>query len=187
MKKSKELRAMARAQLNGSWLAAVIVILIFSVIISASGFLVVGPFIIGGPLILGLTGYFLKKARGEQVELENLFDGFKLFSKSFLVYLLYIIFVTLWSFLLIIPGIIKSFSYSMAFFILKDNPEIGAMEAITRSKQMMAGNKWRLFCLCFSFIGWIILACFTFGIAFLWLIPYMYQSYANFYEELRKS
>jgi uncharacterized membrane protein len=177
---------MARAQLKGGWLLAVGVCLIFGMIISISGFVVVGPFIIGGPLLFDLVGFFLNKARGQQAEIENLFDGFKRFVSSLLLYVFQSLFVCLWSLLFIVPGIIKSFSYSMAFYILRDNPETSAMDAITQSRKMMYGYKWRLFLLYFSFIGWCLLCLFTFGIGYLWLIPYVQQSVANFYEELKK-
>jgi len=188
MKTNSELRALARSQLHGSWLAAVGVVAVYCIILGASGFLAIGPLIIGGPLIFGLLGYFLKKARGELAEIENLFDGFKLFGPTFLLFLFEVIYITLWSFLLIIPGIVKCFSYSMAFFILKDNPEIGAMEAITQSRKMMVGHKGRLFLLYLSFIGWSLLsAFFTFGIGFFWLYPYINLSVANFYEDLKQN
>ena len=131
--------------------------------------------------------YFLNKARGESAEFENLFDGFKVFIRSFLLCLLEFVFIMLWTLLFIVPGIIKSFSYSMAYFILKDNPDIGANEAITRSRKMMAGHKGKLFLLYLSFIGWILLCCLTLGIGILWLYPYMTLSVANFYEDLKKS
>ena len=132
-------------------------------------------------------GYFLNKARGQSAEIENLFDGFKLFIKSFLLCLLEFIFITLWTLLFIVPGIIKSFSYSMAYYILKDNPDIGANEAITRSRKMMAGHKGKLFGLYLSFIGWCLLCCLSLGIGFLWLSPYINLSVANFYEDLKQN
>ena len=67
------------------------------------------------------------------------------------------LYIALWSLLFIIPGIIKSFSYAMAPYILAEHPEMTASEAITESRHMMDGNKWRLFCLDFSFIGWSLL------------------------------
>jgi len=187
MKKSGELKALARAQLKGKWLEAVLVYFVYGCIMSASCLVLVGPIIIGGPLVLGLLGYFLLKANGENHQFENLFDGFKQFGKSLVMFLLMFVFISLWSLLLFIPGIIKSFSYSMSYFILKDNPEIGASEAITRSRKMMNGNKWKLFCLCLSFIGWAFLCLFTFGVGCFWLMPYMYASIANFYKELKEN
>ncbi len=86
--------------------------------------------------------------------------------------------------LFIIPGIIASYSYAMTEYILADHPELSATEAISRSKQMMGGNKWRLFCLQFSFIGWSILCSFTFGIGNLWMTPYKQAATAVFYREV---
>ena len=88
MKTNKELRAMAREQLKGSWLEAVGILLIFCVIIGASAFVVIGPLVLCGPLVIGFLGYFIKKARREPAKLENLFDGFKIFGPSFLLYLI---------------------------------------------------------------------------------------------------
>ncbi len=88
--------------------------------------------------------------------------------------------------LLIIPGIIATFRYAMAFFIIADDEDCGPLEAITRSKEMMKGNKWKFFCLNWRFFGWSLLAVFfTFGIGFLWIVPYMQTSFAKFYEDVK--
>jgi uncharacterized membrane protein len=187
MKENSELKTAARSQLHGGWLAAVGMLLIYGIIFGASAITLIGPLILGGPLMLGFTGYYLKKARGESVKLENLFDGFKFFGASFLLYLLESIFLSLWSCLFIIPGMIKFFSYSMAFYILRDNPDIGAVEAISRSRKMMVGYKGKLFGLYLSFIGWGLLCCLSLGIGFLWLCPYINLSIANFYENLKQN
>jgi uncharacterized membrane protein len=186
MKENTELRAIARSQLHGGWLAAVWMLLIYGIIIGASAFLLIGPLVLGGPLMFGFTGYYLKKSRREEVRLENLFDGFKFFGTSFLLFLLKYIFIALWTCLFIVPGMIKFFSYSMAFYILRDNPDIGAAEAISRSRKMMDGYKGKLFRLYLSFIGWGLLCVLSFGIGFLWLCPYMSLTLANFYENLKQ-
>ncbi len=80
----------------------------------------------------------------------------------------------------------KQFSYSMSAYILYENPGMGANNAIKESIQLMKGNKWRLFCLNFSFIGWAILCLFTLGIGLLWLKPYQEASYAAFYREIKR-
>jgi len=195
IRENHELRALARKQLRGGWLVAAGVILVYNIMVSSvhyfdifmgwviPGFIV--QFIVGGPATLGLAAFFLNTARGQQVKFVDFFEGFKNLGKSFLLYLLYAFFVMLWSLLLVIPGIVKMFSYSMAYFILKDNPEIGAMEAITRSKRMMNGYKGKLFFLYLSFIGWGLLCILSFGIGLLWLLPYMLQSMANFYEDVK--
>jgi len=73
----------------------------------------------------------------------------------------------------------------MAFYILNDNPTLGAMDALKASKQMMKGYKWKLFCLQLSFIGWCLLSIFTLFIGLLWLIPYIQASIAAFYQNLK--
>lgn len=95
------------------------------------------------------------------------------------------VFTFLWTLLLIIPGIIKSLAYSMTPFILKDYPELSANQAINLSMKMMEGRKFDLFYLYLSFIGWGILALFTLGIGYLWLMPYMYTSMASFYQNVK--
>jgi len=187
MKENYELRALARSQIKGGWLEAVGMLLVYIIILGASGLVVVGPLVLGGPLALGFYGYYLKKTRGEPVKLENLFDGFKYFGTSFLLFLLKMIFLCLWFCLFLIPGIVKIFSYSMAFFILRDNPEIGASEAISRSRKMMVGYKGKLFGLYLSFIGWALLCFLSLGIGFFWLGPYINLSVANFYENLKQN
>ena len=98
---------------------------------------------------------------------------------------LMLLFTWLWSLLFIIPGIVKAFSYSMTPFILEERPELSANEAIDHSRAMMKGHKFDLFWLLLSFIGWGFLCLFTFGIGYLWLVPYMQTSIASFYEDVK--
>lgn len=86
----------------------------------------------------------------------------------------------------IILGTMKTYSYAMAPYLLYENPGMGANWAIQKSVDLMRGNKWRLFCLAISFIGWAILCCFTLGIGFLWLKPYQEAAYAVFYREIKR-
>lgn len=97
------------------------------------------------------------------------------------------VFTFLWSLLFIIPGIIASLSYSMVYFIALDNLELSALDVIRKSKEMMRGHKGEYFVLGLSFIGWGILGIFTLGILYLWLIPYMQVTMANFYNELKET
>ena len=99
----------------------------------------------------------------------------------FLMYL----FVFLWALLLVIPGIIKAFAYSMTPFILKDYPELSANQAIDLSIKMMKGRKFDLFWLYLSFIGWFFVCIFTFGIGYVWLAPYLQTSMAAFYQDVK--
>ena len=85
----------------------------------------------------------------------------------------------------IIPGIIKTYEYAIIPYILADDPEISSKDAFKKAKQMMKGNKWRLFKLEFSFIGWAVLCVLTLGIGMFFLIPYVNAAAAEFYVELK--
>ena len=87
--------------------------------------------------------------------------------------------------MLIIPGIIKAIAYSQLFYILAEDPDISAQDALRKSEAMMYGHKWQYFWLVLSFIGWSILCILTLGIGYLWLIPYMNVSFANFYMDVK--
>lgn len=137
------------------------------------------------PLAWGLAIFFLTIARGQKADIGQLFDGFKDYWHIFATMFLRQIFTTLWTLLFIIPGIIKYYSYSMTDYILKDEPEVGANEAIEKSMAMMEGHKMDLFLLHLSFIGWAILAMCTLGLGFLLLIPYVCTAEAHFYEDLK--
>jgi uncharacterized membrane protein len=139
------------------------------------------------PLSIATYWFYLNLSRQENPPISQVFAIFKQARTYFKVMgtsLLVGIFVTLWSLLLIVPGIIKAISYSQAFFLLKDHPEYTALEAITESKKRMKGYKGKYFLLYLSFIGWGILSMITLGIGLLWLVPYMTTSMAAFYDEL---
>ena len=140
--------------------------------------------IIAGPLSLGYTTLILLISRNQKPDFAILFCGFKHFRTSFAAYLLRIIFIILWTLLLIIPGIIACLRYSQTFYILSEDENIGPLEAISKSKEMMAGNNWKLFCLYFRFVGWFILCIVTLGFAGLYVGPYFSQSCTKFYEDL---
>lgn len=139
------------------------------------------------PLTLGYIIYFLMFAKRQKPTISNLFDGYKKsFANSILATLLMYIYIFLWSLLLIIPGIIKYFSYSMTYYIIADNPNIKASDALRKSKKMMNGHKWKYFLLELSFLGWAVLSIFTCGIGLLWLTPYIETTKANFYLTLKE-
>jgi len=152
-----------------------------------NGVLTIAVLLAAGPFALGFAGFFLKRLRGEQIAVENIFDGFNRFFPSFLLWFFTTLFTVLWSLLLVIPGIVKALGYSMAFYIMYDDPEIKPLEALKKSQIMMKGYKTQYFLLELSFIGWMILAALPFGIGFLWLYPYMNLSMANFYENLKRN
>lgn len=131
---------------------------------------------------IGYTAYCLGVSRGEAVGYANLFDSFKFVGKIILIGILMFIFVLLWSLLLFIPGIIAAYRYSQAFYIMLDNPDMSALDCIRASKEMMRGHKLELFVLELSFFGWAILCALTFGILYIWYMPYFQVTYANFYK-----
>ncbi len=122
--------------------------------------------------------------RQEKPAIECLFSYFSHWKTLAIANLLRVLYIFLWSLLCIIPGIFASYSYAMTSYILADNPDLPASEAIARSKEMMEGNRWRLFCLELSFFGWAMLCAFTCGIGFLWLTPYEQAAKAAFYREV---
>jgi len=182
---SSELRARARDSLRGNWTTAVLHFLLsLGVLLLIPVLGTVAYYLLLGPLVYGLSNFYLRISRNAGASTEELFSGFRRFVPSFVLFLLILIFVTLWSLLLIIPGIIAYYRYSQAFFILRDNPQIGALEAIRRSKELMVGNKGRLFVLNLSFIGWFLLTIPTLGIGMLWVGPYQYTALGHFHNDL---
>lgn len=186
---NKILMKMARESLAGKWGLAVGTFAVYLVInIITAGIKDVGPVIsllVSGSFAVGISLFALSISRNKEAKLEQLFEGFKKFSRSLASYLLVVLFTLLWMLLLIIPGIIAAISYSQTFFILADDETIGARDAIKKSKKIMYGYKWKYFRLRLRFIGWAILSILTLGIGLLWLIPYMKVSTAKFYDDIK--
>tara|TARA_B110000046_G_scaffold33570_1_gene36178 strand:+ start:1566 stop:2147 length:582 start_codon:yes stop_codon:yes gene_type:complete len=186
------LMQMARKSLKEKWGLAVGTFVVYMLIIGAiqatteffplAGLLLLA---ISGPMALGIAIFSINISRNQDARLEQIFQGFNNFSTSLGAYLLMLLFIFLWTLLLIIPGIIAALSYSMTFYILADDNSIGAMEAIDKSKKMMNGYKWKYFCLGLRFIGWSLLCILTLGIGFLWLLPYMQVSMVKFYDDIK--
>ena len=135
----------------------------------------------------GFNIYLINLVRGTEASYGNILDGFGIWLKVILLSVLKTVFVSLWSLLLVIPGIIAAISYSMALYILIDDPSKGVRQCLKESKQMMRGHKMEFFLLEFSFIGWMLLS--TFGyvgyVIQIWTLPYMNLCYIMFYENLR--
>ena len=129
---NSDFRAEAREKLKGNWVTPILICFIYFLIVGGVGSAII--LIIGGPLMLGLVGYFLKLNRNEESSLNHLFEGFKNFEKSLVLYLLQFVFIFLWTLLFIIPGIIAAFRYSLAFYLIYDQPELSAKEALDESK-----------------------------------------------------
>lgn len=185
MTKNAVLMRMAKQSLKGKWGIAVGTFLVYILLSTAAGAIpVVGTLLVGGPLALGLALFVLSISREQEAQIEQLFKGFERFAVALVAMLLITLFVSLGFLLLIVPGIILSIAYSMTFFILVDNPNFTAVEAMKKSREMMYGFKWKFFCLCLRFIGWFLLSIITLGIVLLWIVPYMQVSFAKFYDDL---
>ncbi len=192
---AKDHRANARAALGGgifksNWIMGLVISLVYSLLmgLAASFIPAVGSLIIAGPMAFGLAAAYLAYVRNQQADIEALFSGFKTdFVQTLLIGIMTAVFTFLWGLLFVIPGIVKSYAYSMAYYVKIDNPDWNWEQCITESRKLMDGNKWNLFCLDLSFIGWAIVCCFTFGIGALWLNPYMQAARASFYESIKEA
>ena len=185
---AKDYRKQAWQALSGQWGTMVIICLLYSALLSVLTYTGIGALLFGGVLMIGLSSATLSLLRAHHSRAEYIFDGFKYnLTNALLASVLYNVFIALWTMLFIIPGIVKTYSYAMTFYILRDNPDLPANDAITESRRMMNGNKFRLFCLHLSFIGWMIFSAFTFGILLLWVIPYLQTANAAFYESLKSA
>lgn len=189
---NSELKRKARAQLGGklfsnAWLMALLVCAIVGAITAGAGTVVPG---LGALLVLGAISYgsealFLRQARsGEPMEIGALFSGFSSnFGELFLLGFLSTLFASLWSLLLVIPGIVKSYSWALIYCIKVDHPEYDWRQCMNESAAMMRGYKMKLFLLDLSFIGWYIVGSMCLGVGTLWVVPYHMAAHAQFYVE----
>ena len=189
-----ELKARARAQLGGGifqnlWMMGLAVCLLIGLLESAATTIlpVIGALIVIGPLEYGQAYIFLKQARDRQpVQLGDMFRGFQDdFGGTFLIGFLSQLFVALWSLLFLIPGIVKSYAYSMAYYVKLDHPDYGWKACIDESRRLMNGHKWEKFVLDLSFLGWILVGALCLGVGTLWVTPYMAATEVHFYEYVR--
>lgn len=141
------------------------------------------------PFYVGVSWFYISLVRKEKAQIRNIFkiyqDG-RLTLKLIWTYIVMIFFILLWTLLLIVPGIIKSISYSQTLYILRDHPEYSATEAITESRRLMDGYKWKYVLFLLSFIGWFLLTAITFGLAWFFVGPYFSAAQAVFYDELKE-
>lgn len=184
-----ELKEQAKSQIRGKiWELFLVSLIVFGVSFLCTLIPVVGgivEFCLASALSIGMIMIYLKIAKGEEFQVGDVFEGCHIMGKAIWLNILLSVFTALWSLLLIIPGIIKSYSYSMASYILAENPNMTAREAIKESMRIMEGHKMDLFILQLSFLGWAILTAFTFGLAGIYVIPYMQQTFVNFYNSIK--
>lgn len=193
------LKSNAKSQLRGKWGIAVVSFLIGIIIMSIfSGIsnivdsdglkMVLGliTLLVSGAVCYGLCNISLNFANNNEVQISDIFAGFnsRVYLKTLGLSILVGLVVSIGTCILIIPGIILALMYSQAFFILCEDNDKGVIECMKESSAMMKGHKCELFILELSFILWAILCVITFGIASLWVTPYMYVTYANYYKAL---
>ncbi len=183
----------AKAQLGNNifgnlWLMALLVLLIESALVGAAASIGLGiaELLLVGPLAVGVVSIFVSLVRGKnEIFIEDLFNGFKInFGRNFLIALLTGIFTILWSLLFIIPGLVKSYSYSMAYYVANDHPEYDWRTCVKESMRLTRGHKMDLFILDLSFIGWYIVGALCLGIGTLWVAPYHTATKINYYEAI---
>jgi uncharacterized membrane protein len=184
-----DLMRQAREVLKGKWGVAVLGNFLFLLVTSVIQLVpllgTLAYLIIAGPLLFGLVLFFLKLGRGQEVRGSEIFDGFQRFGDALITFILWILFIVLWSLLLFIPGILAGFSYALTFFLMADQPDLKGRAALRESRKLMKGHRWKLFCLFCRFIGWYLLGILSLGIGFLWIIPYLWTSMARFYDDIR--
>ena len=163
---------------------AVIVLVVAIVLLLSS---VLKIFVLN-PLEAGCRNFLLRNATGES-DLGDIGFGFTPdYWRNVKTLFLRDLFRFLWGLLLIVPGIIKCYSYRMAPYILADRPELSGTEVLTLSRQMMNGHKWKTFVLDLSFLGWNILSALTFGLLGVFYVnPYRQCTNAELYRELKNS
>ena len=185
-----ELKSISKEQIKGNLLTLFLISLIVYGLSALCGAIpVIGSlasvFVLTPAFAIAQIMIYLELTKGTKPEVGDILKGFNHFWIAFKTTFLTGLFVMLWSLLLYVPGIIKACSYSQAMYIVAENPEIGAREAIDQSKAMMEGHKMDLFIFYLSFIGWYLLAMLTCCIGCLWLIPYVYTAQAAFYEDVK--
>ena len=171
--------------IHSDWFQSILPFLMGLIIVMVAWTLI--SLVLGGAVTLGYAQFNLNLVDENDPQFGDLFSHIRRLWEGFCMQFFQGMMVFLWSLLFVIPGIIASYRYSMTPYILAENMELSVMEAIAESKKMMRGNKFRLFCLELSFIGWDILAVLTLNIGDLWVHPYREAARAAFYREISEA
>lgn len=188
----KELKDKAKKSftphLGAILLVLLIVLVVYGLLAVMSGVGAIVSFIIAGSISLSFASIFLNVLKGKKPVAKDLIFGFQdeNLLRGLFAFLRYEIFTFLWTLLLIVPGIIKSISYSQMFYLMAENPKMTAGEAQAKSMKIMEGHKWDYFVLQLSFIPWRLLSIVTFGIAEIYVTPYVSTTNAAFYKKINK-
>ncbi|MDR3209188.1 MAG: DUF975 family protein [Oscillospiraceae bacterium] len=185
-----ELKAAAKAQIQGNIGILFVCTLVLGVIIGVLSLIpiigtVAGTILIA-PLTIGLIRIYFGLRRGEKPVINSLFSALDILVNAVLLNIFIEVFTFLWSLLLFVPGIIKGISYSFAPYILAEHPELSAMEALNASKELTQGHKMDIFVLGLSFILWGLLVSVTFGLAIIYVGPYVQATMTNCYYKLKE-
>ena len=171
------------SEMDATMKVGALVVLGIALVLVIIGFVV--SVLLDGAATVGVSNYFIKNTNSKP-SFADAFSGFRVkYGRNIGTLLLVAIKTILWTMLFIIPGIIKTYEYAIIPYILADDPEISSKDAFVKAKQMMNGNKWRLFKLEFSFIGWLVLCFLTLGLGTFFLLPYINAATAEFYMELK--
>ena len=173
------------SQMDATMQLGAMMISLGALVVSIAGLLV--SIFVGNAATVGTANYFTRNTDSNP-SIADAFSGFKVkYRRNIGTLLLVNIKAVLWGMLFIIPGIIKTYEYAIIPYILADDAEISSKDAFKKARKMMKGNKWRLFKLNFSFIGWYVLCVLTFGLGVIFLMPYLNAANAEFYVELKNS
>ncbi len=144
-------------------------------------------FFVSNVLRNGYYGWFLRYSRGETMRTGQLFDSFRIYQPVLATTALRTVKVFLWSLLFVIPGIVMGYAYSMADYIIYENPNLSASQALDMSRRMTQGYKGELFVFDLSFFGWELLSALTLGIlGIVYVNPYYATAHAYVYESLKR-
>lgn len=185
--RAKDYRYQAQQQMHSNYGSYIFISLLHICLIL---FLVpFGNLLLGGALSVGLAAFYLNIARSGKANIKLLFSSFTGdIANTFVMDILRNLFLILWA-LVPFAGVfitfVKRYSYAMAPYILVDNPEMNGCDAITASRTLMKGKKFKLFCLELSYIGWDILSIFTLGILQIWIVPRKAVARAAFYDSIK--
>jgi uncharacterized membrane protein len=181
------LKSNAKAQIKGNIGVLFVCMLLIALITGAATPILGAGFLIGPSFSMSIIMIFLALTKNIEPLVGDIFKGFELFGKALWLSIITRFFLILWSMLFIIPGMVKGVSYSMAPYILAENPHMTAREALRESKRITYGYKFDLFVLELSFIGWIMLGYLTLGLLYIWLVPYMTATLTNAYLVIKNN
>ena len=183
-------RQLGETPFQKKWLSMLVICGILPIIfLSMSSILYIGPVVlllVSGPLLFGMAWATIACIEGEKCRVRYAFYGFSgCFGAAVLLEFSRQAILLLWSLLLLIPGVVKSYSYALAFYLLQEDKTKEPMEYLKESRRMMNGYKWQLFCLDCSFLGWYLVGLLCMGVGVFFVIPYHQMARANFYEALK--